>query len=101
MSRNTSDTTAREHLWLALQQLVGEGALRKRLTHTINPLLRVAGAETSEPIKSQAKALSEELMRTEVMINDYYPPRRHISAKRAKQIANEILDLYTNAMGGL
>jgi len=101
VSRNSSDTTAREHLWIALQQLVDEGPLRKRLTFTIIPLLRVAGVGTSEPIKSRAKALREELMKTDAMIGEHYLPRKHISANRAKQIANEILELYTNAMDGL
>jgi hypothetical protein len=52
VSRDPSETTAREHLWVALQSVVDEGPLRKRLPLAINPLLRVANASgTSEAIK--------------------------------------------------
>jgi hypothetical protein len=35
------------------------------------------------------------------MIGEHYLPRSHLSPKRAKQMAQEILDLYIDASGGL
>jgi hypothetical protein len=46
-------------------------------------------------------ALAEELSQTPVMLGQHYLRKSHISAKRAKQIAAEILGLFVTAMGGL
>jgi hypothetical protein len=102
MDRNLSGSYARQKLWEALRCLVDEGPLRARLTHTIVPLYQLTAiGSLTDPLASKVKSICSELDKTPAMIGEHYLPRSHLSPKRAKQMAQEILDLYIDASGGL
>ena len=94
---------ARQCLWEALSSLVGEGPLRKRLTQATLPLLKLRASRTC-PDKMQKELIF--IVDGLTKINLEYPngdpiPRTHLSPKHANHIARKVLDLYTDAQGGL
>lgn len=102
MDRNIGGSYPRQKLREALCCLVVEGPLRARLTRTILPLLQlIASGSLTDPIASKIRSISDELTKRPAMLGDHYLPRSHLSPKRAKQMAQEILDLYTEVNGGL
>jgi len=102
MDRNLSGSYARQKLWEALRCLVDEGPLRARLTYTIVPLLQLTAiGDLKDPLASKIKSICDELDKSPSMIGEHYLPRSHISPKRARKIAEEILHLYVEASGGL
>ena len=89
---------AEQKLGEALHSLVGEGRLRCRLTFATMPLIRLCGAGRQDhPIVMRLAPIVEELTKRPLMIKDHIIPRDQISAKRAKQIASELLSLFIEA----
>ena len=74
-----------------------------RLTHVIAPISQlIAGGSVSDPdLFTTLVRLRDELTKSTIDIVGYYQPRSHLTPRRAKEIANEILDLYTKVQGGL
>jgi hypothetical protein len=95
---------ARQRLGLAVACLIDEGPLRLRLTHAAHHLLFLrlnwTVPEASRAIAERVSSIADELAREPLGIADHPLPRRHISPKRAKFLAAEILKLYTEAYGG-
>jgi hypothetical protein len=95
---------ARQRLGSALACLIDEGPLRLRLTHAVRHLLFLrmnwTVPEASSAIAERVSAIADELTREPLHINDHLLPCRHISPKRAKVLAKEILDLYAEAYAG-
>jgi hypothetical protein len=102
MDRRLEDSYMRQKLWEALQPLIGEGPLRARLSHIVVPLTQLlAAGNAAGRHKEKIKALRDELEKTPTTVGDHILPRSHLSPKRAKQIASEILALFVDAEGGL
>jgi hypothetical protein len=95
---------ARQRLGEAVTCLVGEGRLRVRLTHAAYHLMLLSTAwsppKASAAIAERVSSIADELTKEPLMIHDHVLPRDHISPKRAKVLAKEILDLYIEAYGG-
>lgn len=98
-----SDGYARQKLLEALNCLVDEGPLRRRLTHTIPPLSQLihSGSVTDDLLATIEDIMEELKGSTPTAIGDYYRPRSHLSPRRAREIAREILKLYTDVHGGI
>jgi hypothetical protein len=97
---------ARQKLCEALGHLVGEGPLRLRLTYVVHPIsqLIASGSVSDDALLAKLVAIRDELTKTKIAIDagyDHYLPRSHLTPRRAKEIAREILDLYTRAQGGI
>ena len=89
---------AEQKLGEALHSLVGEGPLRRRLTFATMPLIILCGAgRRDHPIVMRLAPIVEELTKQPLRIKDHIIPRDHLSAKRAKQIASELLSLFVEA----
>jgi hypothetical protein len=95
---------AREKLGMALECLVNEGPLRRRLTHAAHhlALLRtnLDASRRASSIAERVSSIVDELTKEPLGIEDHLLPRSHISPGRAKILAKEILNLYTEAYGG-
>lgn len=89
---------AEQKLGEALHSLVREGPLRRRLTFATRPLrtLCMTGPQ-DHPIVMRIAPIVEELTKKPLMIEDHVIARDHISARRAKQIASEIVSLFVEA----
>jgi hypothetical protein len=95
---------ARQKLWQALECLVAEDPLRLRLTHAAHHLVLIRTIwtipEASSSIAERVNSIADELMKEPLQIEDHWLPRRHITPKRAKILAKEILALLIEAYGG-
>jgi hypothetical protein len=95
---------ARQRLGEPLQCLLEEGPLRLRLTRAAHhlSLLRTVWTvpKASSSIAERVSSIADGLTKEPLQIEDHRLPRWHISPKRAKTLAKEILDLYTEAYGG-
>jgi hypothetical protein len=93
-----------QKLGQALDCLVNEGPLRLRLTHAAYHLLGLRTAwsvpKESSAIAERVGSIADELTKEPLCLGDHLLPRSHISPKRAKFLAKEILALYTEACGG-
>ena len=102
--KSDGNSYARQRLWQALECLVDEGPLRLRLTHAAHHLLLLRKNWTvpraSSSITERISSIADELTKEPLQIQDHLLPRSHISPKRAKILAKEILALYTKAYGG-
>jgi hypothetical protein len=78
--------------------------IRVRLTHAAYHLMLLrtiwSPPKASSSIAERVSSIADELTREPLMIHDHVLPRDHISPKRAKVLAREILDLYVEAHGG-
>ena len=93
---------AAQKLGQALDSLVGEGPLRRRLTYAAHPLITLRSVPTggSAAIAERVSLIVDELTKEPLDIKGYPVARSTISPKRAKLMAKEILALYTEALGG-
>jgi hypothetical protein len=96
---------ARQRLGQAVECLVDEGPLRIRLTHAAYHLLLLRAIwtvpEASASIAERVSFIVDELAREPLAIKDHRLPRSHVSPKRARALAKEILNLYTEVYGGV
>jgi hypothetical protein len=94
---------ARQKLSEALHWLVDEGPLRRRLTNVITPIsqLITSGSVSDPELLAALVRLKDELTQSPLEVAGYPRPRSHLTTRRAKEIAGEILDLYTKVQGGL
>ncbi len=98
----SDNSYAKQRLNQALESLVEEGPLRRRLTYaTVHLLILRSVYQSRDTIRNRIESLVEELTKEPLRTTYGYGPPTHISPKRAKAIAQEILSLYTEVQGGL
>lgn len=94
---------ARQRLGEAVECLVvSEDPLRVRLTRAayhLRLLRTIWAAHKRSSIAERVNSIADELTKEPLYIEDHLMPRK-VSPKRAKALAKEILDLYTEAYGG-
>src|SRR5271154_6307801 len=77
---------------------------KARLTHAADHLVLLrmiwTAPKASSSIAERVSSIADELTKEPLQIEGHWLPRRHISPKRARILAKEILDLYTEAYGG-
>jgi hypothetical protein len=88
----------RQKLWEALHELIGDGEINQRLTSGTAHLILLQEEQIPREYLQRFQALIGKL-RQESSTDSDRP--REISIDEAKALAGEILDLFTEEMGGL
>jgi hypothetical protein len=88
----------RQKLWEALHELIGDGEINQRLTSGTANLILLQEEQIPREYLQRFQALIGKL-RQESSTDSDRP--REISVDEAKALAGEILDLFTEEMGGL
>jgi hypothetical protein len=88
----------RQKLWEALHELIGDGEINQRLTSGTANLVLLQEEQIPREYLQRFQALISKL-RQESSTDSDRP--REISINEAKALAGEILDLFTEEMGGL
>jgi hypothetical protein len=88
----------RQKLWEALHDLIGDGEINQRLTSGTANLILLQEEQIPREYLQRFQALIGKL-RQESSTDSDRP--RELSTDEAKALAGEILDLFTEEMGGL
>jgi hypothetical protein len=88
----------RQKLWEALHELIGDGEINQRLTSGTANLILLQEEQIPREYLQRFQALIGKL-RQESSTDSDRP--RELSTDEAKALAGEILDLFTEEMGGL
>jgi hypothetical protein len=91
---------AKEKFFQAVSMLVGADTIDKRLTYAADYLLRLQDKQLPESMRDEFKVLRDALTTTPLSTATGYQPR-HISEDDTRKLAEKILSMYTELMGGL
>ena len=92
---------AKQKLYEAVHALVGRDEIQRRLTFATVPMIHLQDRDIPETIKVEFEAVKRALLRTPLADpqRGYLP--RQISDEEAELLAQRILGLLTEVMGGL
>jgi len=91
---------AKQKFFEAVHSLVGPGTIDVRLTHAATYLLMLQEKQVPESMREEFKELRDALTTTPLSTATGYQPR-HISEDDGRKLAEKILSMYTELMGGL
>src|SRR5690348_6278104 len=91
---------AKQKFYEAVHSLVGPGNIDTRLTYAATHLLMVQDKQMPGSMQDEFKELRDALTTTALSTSTGYQPC-HISEDDARKLAEKILSMYTELMGGL
>jgi hypothetical protein len=95
-----SNDYAKQKYYEALHSLIGSGPLELRLTYAAIPLVILQARDLPEDTQDDHEALRSALTQEPLSTETGYTPRS-VSPEKARELANEVLSIYTRLMGGL
>jgi hypothetical protein len=91
---------AKQKFFEALYSLVGNEALRMRLTYAADALIQLQPHQLPEKMREDFEQLRRDLTRTPLS-HPYGYERRTVTPQKAVRLAKKILSMYTQLLGGL
>jgi hypothetical protein len=91
---------AKQKFFEALYCLVGNKSLRTRLTYAAEALMTLQPHDLPEKMRDDFKQLLRDLTSTSLSHPYGYKPR-NVTPRKAARLAEKILEMYTQLLGGL